>query len=713
MNWLRSLKQLLWGNHLRPSRSRPARLRCTPTLECLESRLVPYANTGNAWPIPQLITISFVPDGTVLATNGTQQVGSNLFSTFNSNARLNGQWQNIILKAAQTWAQQTNINFTVVPDNGAPEGSGNDQEGNPGFGDIRIGGYNFGNSVVALTTYPPQANNYSIAGDVDFNTGQPFNVGSTYDLFTVATHEIGHALGLGESSVAAAVEYANYNGVKSSLASDDIAGIRNIYSNNNPRTPDAFDSAATPNTSFSAAANINSYINSTALTAVLPSLDMTTTSEVEYFTFTAPASTSGTLSVDVQSSGLSLLAPKFTVYAANQQTVLGSATALGNYTGATLSVSVTGVTAGEQFYVKVSGTDSTAFSTGAYALTFSFGNNAAPTVHSPNTTVPNGNPEQGGGGYAQNSGTTVVYLDSVPVITEISPDTGASNSDGVTNSPRISFSGVAPVLSSVELFEVQRNANGTIGQPLLIGSTLAVTNWWTINYTNHSFAEGTYTFYAEAAPLLGLTALLGLGSYSSPSTTYNVTIDTVAPPSPGISGYTTNGDTPTLLGTAQADTTVQIYSNGQSIGSTTVGSNGSWSFTTSALANGTYSFTARAVDLAGNVSGSSTALQMTINNGSTLQPAAPQLAASGILIANSDDSLNTIATPTFTGTAPAGTVVTIVSGNTILGTAVANAAGIWSFTSAPLASGTYSITIFETDAQGISSPLSAPLTIDI
>ena len=89
-------------------------------------------------------------------------------------------------RPAQVWAQQTNINFAVVPDDGAPAGSGADQQGDPGFGDIRIGGYNFGSSTLALTYQPPPVNNYSIAGDMTFNTGQAFNIGSTYDLFTVA-----------------------------------------------------------------------------------------------------------------------------------------------------------------------------------------------------------------------------------------------------------------------------------------------------------------------------------------------------------------------------------------------------------------------------------------------------------------------------------------------------------------------------------------------
>ena len=46
---------------------------------------------------------------------------------------------------------------------------------------------------------------------------------------TVAAHEFGHALGLGESSVSTAVMYGTYNGIKQALASDDISGIHSIY----------------------------------------------------------------------------------------------------------------------------------------------------------------------------------------------------------------------------------------------------------------------------------------------------------------------------------------------------------------------------------------------------------------------------------------------------------------------------------------------------
>jgi hypothetical protein len=81
----------------------------------LESRTVLYSASGNLWPNPALITISFMPDGTNLGGGVT----SNLQSTFNKNANLNGKWESVILQAAQTWARQSNINFAVVPDDGA------------------------------------------------------------------------------------------------------------------------------------------------------------------------------------------------------------------------------------------------------------------------------------------------------------------------------------------------------------------------------------------------------------------------------------------------------------------------------------------------------------------------------------------------------------------------------------------------------------------
>jgi hypothetical protein len=368
--------------------------------------------------VPQLITISFVPDGTVVATGLGGNITSNLMSTFNAKFGSTAAWENQVLKAAQVLAQQTNINFAVVSDDGVPAGSGLFQQGDPGMGDIRIGGYNFGsgNNTLADAFMPPPVNNYSLAGDIDFNTGQSFNIGSTYDLFTVAMHEFGHALGLGESSVSNTAMYPTYSGTRAGLAGDDVSGIRAIYSNGNPRTPDAYYGGSPPNNSFSTAADLTSTINPTSLTALVSNLDITTAGVQEYFKFTALSGSNSTLTLQVQSQGLSLLAPKVTVYAADQVTVLGSANGVGHY-GTTLTVTVSGITAGSTYYVKVQGADTTAFGTGAYALTLNLGTGSNPTVPLPNTQTLNGNPISSGGGYPQ------------------SPSAGAGDNDGPSATP--------------------------------------------------------------------------------------------------------------------------------------------------------------------------------------------------------------------------------------------------------------------------------------
>src|SRR6266849_3389356 len=86
-----------------------------PTLERLEDRTLP-AMWGMAWPNPQHVTVSFVPDGTQVFDSQ-----SSLFQTLNSQATTSA-WETTILQALQTWAANANINLAVVSDGGQPIG---------------------------------------------------------------------------------------------------------------------------------------------------------------------------------------------------------------------------------------------------------------------------------------------------------------------------------------------------------------------------------------------------------------------------------------------------------------------------------------------------------------------------------------------------------------------------------------------------------------
>jgi hypothetical protein len=91
------------------------------------------------------------------------------------------------------------------------------------------------------------------------------------------------------------------------------------------------------------------------------------------------------------------LAPTLTVYAADRATVLGYVSGAGQQ-GATLTVTVPGVSAGQRFYIKAAGADSSPFGTGAYALTVNLGAGPAPAVALPHTQTANGSTFSAGGG---------------------------------------------------------------------------------------------------------------------------------------------------------------------------------------------------------------------------------------------------------------------------------------------------------------------------
>jgi hypothetical protein len=106
-------------------------------------------------------------------------------------------------------------------------------------------------------------------------------------------------------------------------------------------------------------------------------------------------------------------------------------------------------------------------------------------------------------------------------------------------------------------------------------------------------------------------------------------VDNVAPAAPSTpdlgegsdSGFDeddyTNVTTPTFFGTAEAGSTVKIYSDSILVGSG-VATGGTYSITTSALADGAHAITATATDRAGNTSSVSNALTVTID---TVKPA--------------------------------------------------------------------------------------------
>ena len=278
------------------------------------------------------LTFSYLPDGSDPLLQG-EDSESRLFEVFDAKAP-RADWQRVIARSFQLWANQSALNFSQVPDDGTAFGA---------HGDIRIGlGPTRGLATAAGPSRGLRGSRITINSEAAHH--------NTYDVYghhigSVLAHEIGHTIGLAHEDDPNAETIIGWtlghNYFETGIGRDDIEGVRSLYG---ARQDDAFDRARR-NDDVATATPLQ--LDSTPVSY---RADLTTHTDIDHYRIALPAGAKS-LMIAVDARELSLLAPVLKVYDASRQ-LLGEAR--GEY-GTVASISLRNLAANERLTIQVDG----------------------------------------------------------------------------------------------------------------------------------------------------------------------------------------------------------------------------------------------------------------------------------------------------------------------------------------------------------------------
>lgn len=269
--------------------------------------------------------------------------------------------------------------------------------------------------------------------------------------------------------------------------------------------------------------------------------------------------------------------------------------------------------------------------------------------------------------------------------------------------------------------EVTLTFTDGVNTPVEATATVMADEWATGDVDISSLTDGDIQITAEVADLAGNEAEVALA---------DLLLDTTSPEAPAVVSISddsgtasddalTNDNTLSFTGTAEANSSVEVFIDGTGIGSANADGNGDWTFdhTDTTLADAVYNVTAKATDTAGNTSAESAVLTVTVD---TTAPAAPglDLVASTDLGISNTDNLTSGNMLSFEGTAEAGSIINIflvIEGQPAgegAESTITGDDGNWQISvMEELASGEYPLGAVATDAAGNTSDMSEMLNL--
>ena len=243
----------------------------------------------------------------------------------------------------------------------------------------------------------------------------------------------------------------------------------------------------------------------------------------------------------------------------------------------------------------------------------------------------------------------------------------------ITLLSQTSNNALATVAKAGDIIAQSFTSTDTVTSVLIDGQVAAVVRGSGNNYTaTYTVQMGDINGTADVV----ITALDAAGNITIDTTVGSVMVDTVANVAITSSGRRTFQASQTITGTGEVGNTINVLEDSTLIGTATVGLDGIWSNQVTLFGSGAHSVTASATDSVGN-SGISTDVVYTLD----LPPTITSLGG----LTNQTSQI-------MSGTGPAGSIVTVMDGTNVLGTAVVGADSSWSEIFTLSGQGAHSIT---------------------